>query len=396
MPGEGVATAVTIENDIPAGSPPIPEKKVTLVGTEEEIARIDEALNLDLLSPAPPSPRTSASAAPPAATETPTTAPALPEEIEWEGEKIKVREAVDAFKNMKAWRSENDRRSAELAQHRRDTLSQIQATIDSALDARGVKPPPPPPPDPISIPDVGPPPADPDMSTLEGQENYKEYQKARSDWEQKRLQAAMSVVRETTLREVEQKFRQEREQEFSRTVSDRLIEHGNSVEAQFKSPAILKELGITQEQADEVIKFATGAYAADGSLISPAHITPSGPQIGNVRSWSAEDLKLAANALGFHSAERRGREEGVKNVIQDIQNAQAASDVSRGNAAPAPAASSGVRYSAREAYENYSGFIAKVDADVDAGRITLDQKIDILENTARILTEQRLITPPGF
>ena len=355
--------ATLVVDDVAANPPPVETR--TIVGPEEEVQAITQDLERDLLAPPVPSGQTTAT---PVAT--------VGAVVEVDGEQVPVKDAVEAFKNMRAWRRENDERAKGFADLQRNLEATI-GTLRSDLDQR-IPRPPPPPPAAIPIPYVGPPPERPDLTTLEGQENYPVYEKLRDEWNEKRLQAAIGAVRDETLRVVDGR----KAQETARTVGQQLEMFDRNTRNQFIAEDNLKAMGINAAQAQEIINFAA------------TRIAPSGPVFGSERGYTIEDIRVAAGALGHRAAERKGREEGAKTVLSEIQRSQAASDVMRPGAAPAVAAS-GPKYSASDMMRDYAGFTARLEADVNNGLITHAQRIRVLEDATRVLTDRGLLQTPS-
>ena len=182
-------TSPTNQNDTRATAEQLAELGL-LSATAQEVAEINEFLDRpigDGETPAEPgeTPEVTPQVEP-APAQSPT-APAI-QTVEVDGVQIPVTEAVLAYKNMRAWRRENaeDARKLTLREQEMDRKFEALATalkrVNDTVDAR--IPAPPPEPLKIDMSDIGP---MPDLTTIEGQEMFPE-------WDAKRTAKVIEAV----------------------------------------------------------------------------------------------------------------------------------------------------------------------------------------------------------
>ncbi len=382
------------EGALPEGQelPPAVQHKVE--GTEEEVAEFRQGIEQDLLAAVtPPTPPETKAEVTPKTEATPQATPATPEKqtLDVDGQKVSVDDLINAYKlrtNVEAMRAAATQRNMEVAEQRRQQQAQQQATIDALqkiIDERiPKKPPEPPPPPKIDMSSL---PPMPDISTFEGMEQFqKEWLPTRD-----RLLAEQvaSGTRETVLKEtasvvesrvgkVEAGLAADRERESLAAAEN----YNVGLKRTFLEEA--KAAGLTEEQVNQVCNFVAG-NSTQGLV---ANVVPHGPVIGGSQLYSLDDLRIGLNALGFRKAEQRGREEGVRNVTDQIKAAQAASDVARPSASPAPQATKGSGLTPLLLLQDPYQFHEQLEARTD---LTEGQKQDILYRAQDALGNANLL-----
>lgn len=320
-----MADKIEIVNDLtPEQLREATEPKLVTIGNEEEIEQIKQVFDTELLPPdddTPPAPTSKDAATPPKASASPA------ETLEIDGQQVLLSEVRNRYKfwsatNQRAAQVAADRRRIEdeRAQFERDRKA-ADDRIASILEER-LPPKPVPKPDPISIdlsdvPDV-------DNTTLEGQEQMK-------DWVIQVASRAATAARDAALKEAESRLTvaatppQKTSATETTPLPDPVRDHNIVIEQQFFAPEVLAEFGIDQKKAlDYTSRMAKELYPND-----PYGRWTLNEVLDHARRFQMEERTAAA------SAARAAEEAAARRNGGAIKRAADASDVVRGGGAPA-------------------------------------------------------------
>ena len=309
------------------------EPKQIVIGNEDEIARIKEVYDTDILADEGQDrePAGIAVAAEPAATaEEP---PRATDKRVIAGKEYSAEDAWKALENSSNWAATNTQRAQDLAA-RKAELDAVEKRILDAINAKIPDQPVVPP----ALPSIdlsGLPPM-PDPDTLEGQEEMK-------TWLPQALAhtatAAAAAAREATLREVDERLkgvpaatvatvRQVLTKEQEDAESRRMSEYNAGLREEFIRRA--SEFNMTPFQA----KAAVDAIGRDAEEVRD--IEPSGPASPLGRMFAIDDLiKAGSRLMNTNHAATVAAEATAKSTLQAVRRGQEAGAVLRSGKAPA-------------------------------------------------------------